>query len=199
MSFVDNQKIVGWAFFIVGLLMVVNALLYIVDAAGMEGGITGNMATIVIAIGALISAVLYFLYGNKVRTETITGKLNILGNYVRIVGVCAVIDGLFVIIAGVFMGSAEGLIGGIVAGIIAIILGLIPIWAAGKILDGKETTIDKILWILLVIIFALLFITGLLSIGGTIVSIISAICSVIVYLFMLLYLFDGDVKKQMGM
>ncbi len=194
MSFVDNQKIVGWAFFIIGALMVINAILSFVDAFGVDG--LGNaLGSIVFAIGSLIAAVLYFLFGNKVRTGEISGKMNVLTNFVNIVGVVSVVIGIFGVVGGVIDGG-DGL--GVGTYIIKILLGLIIIWAGKKMSDGKETTFDKILWIILVIVFLFQFLGSLLGVSISIDGLI-AICNAIVYLFMLLYMFDGDVKKQMGM
>ena len=58
--------------------------------------------------------------------------------------------------------------------------------------------IDKILWIILLIIFVILFIGSLLGIGGDVVDIVKAICYAIVYLFMIIFMFDEDVRKKMG-
>ncbi len=55
MSFADNLKIVGWAIFIAGLLMVISALLNIWDGATAE---EIDYAGIVAGVGALIAAVL---------------------------------------------------------------------------------------------------------------------------------------------
>ena len=186
MSFFDNTKIVGWAFTIIGILMIVSALLQIVDAVGMEGGIGEN-------IGYLIAAVIYFKFGNSVRVGAISNKIDILATFVKVVGATTVVTGIFSAVGGIISSI------GFWDSIVAIILGLIIIWIGGKIDDGKTTGFDKILWIVLLLIFLVLFITSLLAIGGGFMQIISSICSVIVYLFMAVFLFDGDVKKKMGM
>ena len=187
MSFTDNQKIVGWAFFIAGILLIISALLYIYDGATAGDGF--EIWTVVAGIGSLIAAVLYFLFGNKVRKSEITGKPNILGQYVRVVGINTIIIGVFGL--GIDIGG----------GIVDIILGLVILWIAGKIADGKTTTADKIIWILLLIIFVVLFICAFIDIFtvGSIIGIIASICSAIIYLFMAAYLLDNDVKKAMGM
>lgn len=186
MSFTDNQKILGWAFFIIGILMIVSALIQIWDGATAEDDI--EIWGIVAGIGALIAAVLYFLYGNKVRVGTITGKLNILGQFIRVIGVNAVITGVFSL--GVDW----------VSGICSIIFGLILVWVAGKVLDGKETTIDKIIWIILLVVFVIMFLLAFVSIFTTdVIGLIAALCEAIVYLFMIAYMLDGDVKKAMNM
>lgn len=193
MSFFDNTKIVGWAFTIIGILMIVSAFLQIVDAVGMEGGIGENIGYLIAAIGAIIAAVIYFKFGNSVRVGAISNKIDILATFVKVVGATTVVTGIFSAVGGIISSI------GFWDSIVAIVLGLIIIWIGGKIDDGKTTGFDKILWIVLLLIFLVLFITSLLAIGGGFMQIISSICSVIVYLFMAVFLFDGDVKKKMGM
>ncbi len=203
MSFIDNQKTVGLAFTIIGVLMIIAALLSVVDAVTMDGELGDHVGYFIAAIGSIIAAVLYFMYGNKVRTGVLSGKLNILGNYVNIVGVTTVIIGIFAAIGGIMSDISFW------DSVVSIILGLIVIWAAKKILDGKETTIDKILWIILTVIFLILFIVMFLGIFGVIlnggeaihliINVLQCVCYAVIYLFMLCYMFDGEVKKGMGM
>lgn len=200
MSFIDNQKIVGLAFTVIGVLMIIAALLKLVDGFTMDGGLGDHAGYIVAAIGSIIAAVIYFKFGNKVRTNGISGKLKILGNYVTVVGVTSVVIGIFAAIGGIMSDISFW------DNVINIIIGLIIIWAGRKILDGKEITIDKILWILLTILFLILFVVFLIGIFGVegdtlhvVIGVVSSICYAIVYLFMLCYMFDGDVKKGMGM
>ena len=193
MSFFDNTKIAGWAFFIIGILMIISAIMQIWNGAGQTESISENIGFVIAGIGALIAAVVYFLFGNKVRNGTISKKIDVLGNYVRVVGVTTAIIYLFAGIGGILNETSFW------ACFVWVILGLIIAWIGGKVNDGKTTGFDKILWIILLIIFVILFIGSLLSIGGNAIAIISAICYAIVYLFMIIFLFDGDVRKDMGM
>lgn len=202
MSFVDNQKLVGTAFTVIGILFIIAALVQFASAITMEGGLGEHVGFAIAAVGAILAAIVYFKYGNSVRTGALSGKLNILGNYVLVVGVTTIIVGFFSAIGGLMSELPFW------DNVVAIILGLIVVWAGKKILDGKETTIDKILWILLTIIFLVLFIVYFVGIFGSfgaddalniVVEFLTAVCYSIVYLFMLCYMFDGEVKKGMGM
>lgn len=202
MSFVDNQKLVGTAFTVIGILFIIAALVQFAGAITMEGGLGEHVGFAIAAVGAILAAIVYFKYGNSVRTGALSGKLNILGNYVLVVGVTTIIVGFFSAIGGLMSELPFW------DNVIMIILGLIVVWAGKKILDGKETTIDKILWILLTIIFLVLFIVNFVGIFGSfgagdilniVVELLTAVCYSIVYLFMLCYMFDGEVKKGMGM
>lgn len=201
MSFVDNQKLVGTAFTIIGILFIIAALVQLVGAFSEEGW-TNKLGAVIAAIGAILAAILYFKYGNSVRKEELTGKLNILGSYVLVVGVTTVIVNIFAAIGGI-IGEIS-----FWDSLIMVILGIIVIWAGKKITDGKETTIDKILWIILIIVFLVLFVINFVGIFGSfgsgealtiIISFITSVCYAVVFLFMLLYMFDGEVKKGMGM
>lgn len=201
MSFVDNQKLVGTAFTIIGILFIIAALVQLVGAFSEEGW-TNILGAVIAAIGAILAAILYFKYGNSVRKEELTGKLNILGSYVLVVGVTTVIVNIFAAIGGI-IGKIS-----FWDSLIMVILGIIVIWAGKKITDGKETTIDKILWIILTIVFLVLFVLNFVGIFGSfgsgealtiIISFITSVCYAVVFLFMLLYMFDGEVKKGMGM
>lgn len=201
MSFVDNQKLVGTAFTVIGILFIIAALVQLVGAFSEEGW-TNKLGAVIAAIGAILAAILYFKYGNSVRKEELTGKLNILGSYVLVVGVTTVIVNIFAAIGGI-IGEIS-----FWDSLIMVILGIIVIWAGKKITDGKETTIDKILWIILTIVFLVLFVLNFVGIFGSfgsgealtiVISFITSVCYAVVFLFMLLYMFDGEVKKGMGM
>ena len=193
MSFFEHTKIAGWAFFIIGILMIVAAIMDIWNGAGSTESLTDNAGYVVAGIGSLIAAIVYFLFGNKVRNGTISAKIDVLGNYVRVVGVTTAIINLFALIGYSVVGETA-----IATYVVWLILGIIIAWIGGKVNDGKTTNFDKILWIILLIVFVVLFIGSLLGIGGDIVNIVKAICYAIVYLFMIIFMFDADVRKKMG-
>ena len=207
-SMFDNTKIVGGAFFVVGILQIVAAILVIIAGFGDPATIDGEPVEhwkeicIVSGIGSLICACLYFFFAVKVYNGTISQKINILASYVRIVGVITIIAGIFDAIA-VFV-AGGGLGGALVTAIITIIIGLIIMFIAGKIVDGKQTVGDKIIWIILLVVFVLKLIVEALGIFGSfnplsISGIVSGIAGVIIALFMIAFLFDPEVKSEMNM
>lgn len=185
MSFFDEPKNAGLAFIIVAILSIIVAILNIYDGATGEDGF--SLGVVLIGVGALITAIIYFKFGSNVRGGAISGKLNILATFVKVVG-------LITIIAGIF-----GLVASIGGGIFDIILGLIILWCGKKIDDGKETVMDKIIWIILLIVFILSILGNLVTIIAFPIGTITGICGVIIYVFMLLMLLDPEVKKAMGM
>lgn len=190
MSFFDEPKNAGLAMIIVAIISVVAGLVNIVLGATADDGV--QYGSIVVAIGSLITAVIYFKYGKSVRSGAVSSKIDILAGFVNAVGMITVISGIFAIIASIWTGGWAN-------GIITVILGIIILWCGKKINDGKQDTLDKILWIILLVIFVIEIILNIVSLFAFPVGTILGICGIIIYVFMLILLFDSDVKKEMGM
>lgn len=196
MSFFDNTKTVGWVMFIIGILSLVAALVKIVNGATHDGDFVDKIGYVIAGIGSLIGAFLLFKFGNGVRTGAISSKLKIVAGFVKVVGAMSVVAGIFGIVGGIIIFSSNWSV--LTGGVISLVLGAIVLFFGGKIDDGKNTGFDKILWIVLVVIFALLMISSLLAIGSEgALNIITAICGFIMYLFILVFMFDKEVKDAM--
>jgi hypothetical protein len=171
----------------------------LIDITLGDEPLDGNDKTLYCAIagvGSLIGAIIYLMFGMKVRSGAISAKIDVLATYVRTVGIVMLIGGIFSAAAAAAAGVSLGIaLGGAV---VTIIISLIIIFIAGKINDGKQSTGDKIIWVLLVIAFIIMLILSILE-CITIIGIIDGICGVLISLFMLGFLFDGEVKSQMGM
>ena len=192
MSFFDQPKNAGLAMIVVAIVEVIAAIINIVAAATADDGI--DFSGIIVAIGLIITAVIYFKYGSQVRSGAISAKIDILASFVNVVGVISIVNGVFQIIAGVAGGA--GLIGN---GVINIIIGLIICFCGKKINDGKETTLDKIIWIILLVVFIIEILANIVMLIGFPIGTLMGICGIIIYVFMTLLLLDGEVKKAMGM
>ncbi|MBQ7979319.1 MAG: hypothetical protein IJ248_06175 [Candidatus Methanomethylophilaceae archaeon] len=195
-----SAKNAGLAFMILAVVEVIAAILLIVlsfmDIEDLKKYSTAYF--IIVAVGALIAACLYFTFGKKVRDGEVSNKIDILAQYVKIVGIVTIVGGICGAVAeavgldDVSFGAALG------GAVISIILGLIIMFIASKINDGKQTTGDKIIWIILLVLFVLLIIAAV----GEIITIIGApvgICDLIIYVFMLSLLVDPEVKSEMNM
>ena len=107
------------------------------------------------------------------------------------------------ILGGIFDGAAS-IAGGqdvgvaIVGAILAVIIGLVIVFISTKINDGKQTTGDSIIWIILLIAFIIMLIVSALEII-TLVGIIDGIAHILIALFMIAFLFDSEVKAKMNM
>ena len=173
--------------------MIISAILMIWDGATTEGD--DRLANVVVGIGALLAAFIYFGFGNKVRKGEISAKIEVLAQFVKTVGLATIVSAFFAAIAGIWgVGISTW------TNVVILIIGIIIVWIGGKIDDGKTTNFDKILWIILVVIFLIEFILKLAgAFGGDWINILSCILMAIVYLYMLVFMFDGDVRKKMGM
>ena len=192
MSFFDNTKIAGWGLFLCAILMIISAIISIYNGAVKEGD--DRLALVVAGIGALLAAFIYFGFGNSVRKGEIDKKIDVLAQFVKTVGVATIVASLFGAIAGTWGVSISTW-----SNVGMIILGIIVCWIAGKINDGKTTNFDRILWIILVVVFLVFFLLRLSgAFGGAWYDILSSILMAIVYLYMLIFMFDGDVRKKMG-
>ena len=100
-DFFDNTKIVGFAFLVVGFILIISAIFSIamgfIDVSDdLKEGIDNWMPYCVVGgIGSLICALLYTFFALKVNNGTYSQKIVILEKYVRIVGITMIIDGIF--------------------------------------------------------------------------------------------------------
>jgi hypothetical protein len=152
---------------------------------------------IIVAVGSFIEAALLFGFGKKVMGGSMP-KIEILAQYVKIVGIVTIIGGIcnavaqFVGVDGTSAGTAVG------GAVFAILIGLIILLIASKINDGKQTTGDKVIWIILLVLFVL----GIFAAVGEIILIVTAplgIIDLLIYVYMLTLLVDPEVKSQMNM
>ena len=201
-SFFDNTKIVGFAFLVVGFILIISAIFAIamgfIDVSDdLKEGIDNWMPYCVVGgIGSLICALLYTFFAMEVNNGTYSQKIVILERYVRIVGITTIIGGIFDGAASVAGGQDAG---GVIAGvIISIIIGLIIVFIASKINDGKETIGDSVIWVILLVAFILLLIVSFFEFLS-IVGIIDGFAHILIALFMIAFLFDPEVKSKMNM
>ncbi|WII07820.1 hypothetical protein PED39_01100 [Methanomassiliicoccales archaeon LGM-RCC1] len=198
MGFFSEPKHAGTAYVIVAILQILGALISIILAA-MDAEIA-LVPVVISGIGAIIAGVIMFGYGNKVRTGVISDKVEILAQFVRIVGIVMIITAVFECIAKVVEGMDLGT--EMYTAIITIVLGLIVIFCASKINDGKKTGGDKVIWIFLLLIFIVEILLAILTIVVGLILIIPAIigiCNLVLYGCMFALLIDNDVKNAMNM
>jgi len=208
MSFFDNNKTVGLALVIAGLITLVmgigNAVAGVMDGDGNNA----KIAAVCFGIAALIFGILIFGYGFKVRGGP-NDQSDIVSGLIRIVGVATILQALFNAIGAYFTTADSGSIAtavwaAIVSMIVSIIIGLILIWAAGKVAGNSKNVISKLLWIILVVVFLVLAVLTLVHafpIGSGITGIlvlVSAICMFFVYLYCFIAMLSKDVKSSMG-
>lgn len=200
MSFLDNTKTAGTALWIVGILMVISALLTIICGVVDDEMNDHVIGWVILGIGSLICALVYFAFGKSVKSGEVSDKFDIVTKFVYVVGYTTIIGGVFAALCGFGFDDIGGYL---VSGIISIVLGFVILWIHKKITDGNISTFDRIMWILLLVIFVICFISSFFGIGGSglalAVNIIVAICDIVIYLFMIAFMLDNSVKAKFGM
>ena len=200
MSFLDNTKTAGTALWIVGILMIISALLTIICGVVDDEMNDHVIGWVILGIGSLICALVYFAFGKSVKSGEVSDKFDIVTKFVYVVGYTTIIGGVFAALCGFGFDDIGGYL---VSGIISIFLGFVILWIHKKITDGNISTFDRIMWILLLVIFVICFISSFFGIGGSglalAVNIIVAICDIVIYLFMIAFMLDNSVKAKFGM
>ena len=101
MSFFDNVKTAGNVFLIIGILNVIASIGVIMNGFGdvpkdLPEQITNwKNLCIVTGVGSIICAFIYIIFAMKVYNGQLSAKIQVLANYVRVVGAITIIGGLF--------------------------------------------------------------------------------------------------------
>lgn len=203
MSFFDNPKNFGLAAIVIGAVSMLAGIIGIVKGVLADPIATG---IVVAAVGTILYGVLILGVGLPVYKGEESDKLTILGMFVRFVG-------LATIVVGVFTGAGQiiddSLAVGVTTIVIQAVLGLVLIWIAGRIVDGSVDTLDRIVWIILLVVFAILTVFALvgifipffaeLAVLDLLVEVVLSLCQFILYAFLLVSVLSNEVKSAMGM
>ena len=205
MAFFDNQSHAGLALLLLAIVSIVMAIVTIVWEVVDGGDII--LANVIMAVGTLIGGFLYLAFAQRVRGQSgsniISDKLGVSGGalndkfdivceFVKVFAMVRIVAGVFEIIAGILNNSL------LANGVVDIIVGIIVLFLYKKITDGKDSLVDKIVWIILLILFLLTIIGGVIALFG-IITIPLGICMMIIGVFMFMALLDKDVKAKFGM
>lgn len=197
MSLLDDTKTFGLVATVIGVIMAISGIMGIVDKAYWTGIGEILYALLVILLGVSVSKGETVKNIGSTFSEGVNSKFGILTSYVAVVGLGNIIYGIFTAI--------ESEVG---YGAVGIIIGIIALIFAYLMKDGKATGADKIIWILLAIIFFVYIVLNLIAIFASfgydgalhiVVGVLMAISSVILYLMLFTYLISDEVKGRMGM
>lgn len=189
MSFFDETKNFGLMAMIAGLVMVLSAILWVVD--GYDLGL----------IGVLIAGLLLLIFGlgvyqgesklniGSLFDEGVTSKFGLVVAFIIIVGVIDIVQGIFALN-----------IMSIVVGVLLILFGFLMKMDLSPILE-------KIIWIILLIVFLLGIISGILSVVGAfggeplwiVLNVLNAVAYLVIYIMLFLYMLSPEVKSRMSM
>ena len=189
MSFLDNPRNAGTVLWIIGILNIILGLVSII--MGVIDDDTDLVYGVINGIGGIIIGIIYFGFGKSIRAGEISEKWDILTRFVLVSAMAVAIGGIF--------GYDEDLGQYAVNIVVSLIIALIIFWIYKRMTDGKADTVDKILWVLLVLFFIISAIFDIIALIAFPIGTIMGIAGLIVDLFMLLALLDNDVKAKMGM
>ena len=177
MEFFNNTKNFG-------LMITVLAVIDIV--LGVIGIVNGGFS--IGALGGILAPAVMILAGIAIFTQTNGGIIS----FAFPEGSRSKFGALTGFIFAVGLSNILTLnIGGIILGILILVVG----WV---ITNDSKTFLDSVVWVVLIILFALIAISSILAVlSGSIIAIISGICSAILYLTAFLYLLDPEVKKKL--
>ncbi len=188
MSFLDNSKTAGTAIWIVGIISIILGIVGLIS--GVLSDETDTAVAVIGGLGGILVGLVYFGFGKSIRSGEITGKWEIVCRIVYLTGIVFIINGIFG-----YNGDGKDWAIQIAKGIV---LGLVCLFIHKRMTDGKTDVLDKILWILLVVISIIYIIISLLDILVFPIGTITGICGLLIGLFLIISLFDDDVKKKMG-
>ncbi|MFA6710091.1 MAG: hypothetical protein WC067_01395 [Candidatus Methanomethylophilaceae archaeon] len=197
MSFLDDTKTFGLVATVIGIIMAISGIMGIVDKVYWTGIGEILYALLIILLGVSVSKGETLKSIGSTFSEGVTSKFGILTSYVAVVGLGNIIYGIF---TAVEIGVGYGAVG--------IIIGIIALIFAYLMKDGKATGADKIIWILLAIIFFVYIVLNLLGIVASfgydgalhiVVGVLMAVSSMLLYLMLFTYLISDEVKGKMGM
>jgi hypothetical protein len=190
-------KNAGIAFMIVGAITLLGGILTIIlPIADVEGYSDRDIAYfIILAIGEIIAGLLYFIYGRRANAGRITKQIDVLTQFVKVVGLTAIISGVFSTAASIYpdidLGTFfAGAISSIIIGVILLVISIL-------IKDGRKSILDKLLWTALLIAFLSLFLISLLEILA-VDNVVAGAVGVLTYVFMVILLFEPEVELSMG-
>jgi len=192
MSFFNDNRKVGLALIIVGLISVIFPIVDICT--------NYSNSVLVISIGRIIFGLIILGFGFKVRMGS-NDKVAILSGLVYAIASATILAAIFVA-AGDYINS-NSIGSAILTAIVQIIVALVLFWVAEKIGGANKNTISEIVWILLVIV---LFIEAILTIISAISNIsdiqlipaLSSICMIFVYVYALFASLSSEVRTSMG-
>ncbi|MGN1044648.1 MAG: hypothetical protein ACI4Q9_01670 [Candidatus Methanomethylophilaceae archaeon] len=177
MEFLNNTKNFGLMLTIIAIIDAIIGVLAVVN-----GGVSLD------SVGAILSAAVMILAGIAIYMQTDGGiisfafpegsssKFGALTGFIFATGISAILA----------------------LNIPSIILGIIILIVGWVITNNHKGIADSIIWVLLIILFALLAIGSILAVfTADILIIVGGVCSAILYLIAFLYLLDPEVKSRL--
>lgn len=203
MSFLDDTKNFGIFTVIAAAVIILSAIMGIVENVNefnqmivMVGSLLYGVLLLILGISAYTGKLLVGL--GAVFSEGVSSKFGIVTSYVSVIGLGYIIMGLCSCIGSDFYSGAVS----IIIGLVALIMGFL-------MKDGKSK-LNKVIFVLLAIIFFIGTIAGLLGFIGAFtlfgtdvvmafVAVLEGLAVMMIFLMLFVYLLSGEVKGKLGM
>lgn len=189
MSFFDETKNFGLMAMIAGLVMVLSAILWIVDAysLGSVGVLIGGLLLLVFGLGVYQGE--SKLNIGTLFDEGVSSKFGLVVGFIIIVGLVEIIQGIFAL------------------DVISIVIGILIVLFGLLMKMDVSDTLKKVIWILLMIFFIFGIIGSLIGLLGVFsgsalwaaLSVLNALAYLLIYIMLFLYMLAPEVKGRMSM
>ncbi len=200
MWFFENPKSLGFIFELVGFIMLFSAAVYLLGSY-TEFGLTipddvpdKTRYCLILGIGEGLAAIIYIGNAHRVMKGVINKKIDVLSKYLITVGVTTIISKEAEALADMGTYPTEVIIA---VGVLILIIGIIIIAVGKKIGNAKPSPYKNILRYILILAFFLLLIWSLYP-AETYLELLNDITHLLIAIFMILFLYDPEVKVAMG-
>ncbi|MCL2333713.1 MAG: hypothetical protein FWC52_02870 [Candidatus Methanoplasma sp.] len=217
MPFFDDNKNVGLLLILLGLLTILAGIVLIATVGGrsVAGAIIG-------ALGLIICGLFYLIAGMNIREsgEKIKGVIPVVGgivglkivydNKIGVMTLVLMVMGAAMVVSAVFTlisYAVWGFLGGAAAvPVILIIVGIFLVYTSTVISGDRKSSSSSLLWIILLIlllisiIFAIMsfaVVVGFFNAAYVVFMVLSALISLVIYLYLLLMTLSPEVKTIM--
>jgi hypothetical protein len=200
MKFFQDTRSIGLIFWIAVALQLFNSVAAIVgafvdDLVILPEEVTDSrMFCLLLGIGNLLCAIIYAVNAHRVMSKKLT-RMTVLRNYVRTVGMSNLVGGISEGLA-VYLYTDDPT-SGMPLTIITIVIAIIILLIAIVLSSEKKGILKKIVWVVLVIAFLLMAIDALME-SDNYWTYAEKVAQLLIAVFMILLITDGDVMKEMG-
>ncbi len=202
MWFFGNTRALGIIFLLVALLLLFDGILMITESVDITDIIPPDTPmrdsttfSAVAGVGIIIAALLYALYAHMVMVGKLTGKITVLSHYVAVVGITTMViivsEGIGIYAAGGSYEDMEALT------VLGVLFAIILLLVAYKVGHGKRGYLKMFLWVVLVIAFILMAAESLTE-ATDYGQYAEHIAHLLLAIFMILFLIDDEVRRDMG-
>lgn len=203
-SALEDQDQAGLALIVAGLALMIASIVAV--AIKINGGYIATTGYAMSVVGSVVVGIIYIGFGLRVRGGSsrdiissklglsggaISGKFRILAEYVHVFAFAEILWGLFSLVGN----AADG--DGIGSAFVDIIVGLVAFWTYYEITNRKTGIENRVLWIVVLVLFILEIISGVQELDDPIM-IPLGLCYIVIGIYFIIMLMDRDIRKKFG-